>query len=67
VSEKATADFLTSPRPACDCGELLSHVAKRMLGNQYGRGDVEPSNKGMEQTNGALAEKQAPFAAHPQC
>ncbi len=24
------------------------------------------SNKGMEQTNGALAEMEAPFAAHPQ-
>ena len=27
----------------------------------------EPPNKGMEQTNGAQAGMEAPFAAHPQC
>jgi hypothetical protein len=27
----------------------------------------EPPNKGMEQTNGALATMESPFAAHPQC
>jgi len=27
----------------------------------------ETPNKGMEQTNGALAETEAPFAAHPRC
>jgi hypothetical protein len=27
----------------------------------------EPPNKGMEQTNGALATMESPFAAHPRC
>lgn len=26
-----------------------------------------PDNKGMEQTSGALAEMEAPFAAYPRC
>jgi len=27
----------------------------------------EPPNRWMEQTNGAQAEMEAPFATHPQC
>ncbi len=56
------------PEAQRNLGPVGAAALPESLGSRdRSRGRVRLSNKGMEQTNGALAGMEAPFAAHPRC